>query len=205
MPGSEVIDLTSLSDSDAENIERRVETDDSEGAEIEIALSAETRIQLRTAIATISEARLRRLLSRLVETDITIEAALSKELLTSPGRSRNVVPRWEICANCNEEYDTNVQSRNALAAVCVFHPGESSRYNLLKSRPQFWKGDLEILEEAFVDWDEDCHGPMDSNRNRRDYPENFLWSCCEKDGTSDGCVQRKHRPAVPKKRKRSES
>lgn len=126
MPGSEVIDLTSLSDSDAENIERRVETDDSEeseGGEIEVTLNTETRIQLRTAIATISEARLRRLLSQLVETDITIEAALSKELLTLPRRSRKVVPRWETCANCNEEYDTNVRN----AAVCVFHPGELYR------------------------------------------------------------------------------
>ena len=68
-----------------------------------------------------------------------------------------------------------------------------------------WKGDLEVCEESFADWDEDVHGPMDSSINRREYPENFMWSCCEGDGYSDGCVQGNHHPAVPRKRKRFES
>ena len=131
MPVSEVIDLTSLSDSDAENPKSQADDNDagptsaegSEDSEIEITLNAETRAQLQKAIATISEARLRRLLTQLVETDITIEATLSRELLTLARRSQSVVPRWETCANCNEEYDINLSQRSS---SCVFHPGELS-------------------------------------------------------------------------------
>jgi hypothetical protein len=45
-------------------------------------------------------------------------------------------------------------------------------------------------EEAFEDWDERCHGRMDTKANRREYPECFLWSCCGGTLTSRGCVAR---------------
>lgn len=48
-------------------------------------------------------------------------------------------------------------------------------------------GRLEADEAKFVDWDEDVHGPMDTPQNRRDYPENFTWSCCKDEVESDGC------------------
>ena len=67
-----------------------------------------------------------------------------------------------------------------------------------------FSGDLEVLEESFEDWDEDCHGPMDTQANRRSYPENFKWTCCDKIALSSGCVRREHRPIVTKKRKRFE-
>jgi hypothetical protein len=62
-------------------------------------------------------------------------------------------------------------------------------------------GDLEVNYEAFEDWDEDCHGPMDSKANRRDYPENFIWNCCDKDGLAEGCEQGEHVPATRKNKK----
>ena len=137
MPAS-VIDLTLLSDSDSENPDIQSDVDDnetgSEGSEIEITLNSETQAQLCTAIATISESRLRRLLTRLVETDITIEATLSRELLTLPRRSLKVVPRWETCANCHEEYDLNVFQD---AFSCVFHPGELFGCNRLECSVHF--------------------------------------------------------------------
>ncbi|EEB87969.1 hypothetical protein MPER_14459, partial [Moniliophthora perniciosa FA553] len=34
-------------------------------------------------------------------------------------------------------------------------------------------------------WDEDCHGPMDTEENRKEFPENFKWSCCNEDGTKN--------------------
>ena len=67
-----------------------------------------------------------------------------------------------------------------------------------------FSGELEILEENFVDWDEACHGPMDTPANRRTYPENFQWTCCDKNGLSSGCVRGEHRPIVVRKRKRLE-
>ncbi|CAA7266805.1 unnamed protein product [Cyclocybe aegerita] len=126
-PNVEVIDLTGLSDSsDSGDDERNSEEKDlesehgSEGSEIEITLNEETRAQLQTAIATVSETRLRRLLKILVEADVTIEAALTRELVTLKRGTQDVVPRWETCANCDEEYDINTLREDA---ECIFHPG----------------------------------------------------------------------------------
>jgi hypothetical protein len=44
-----------------------------------------------------------------------------------------------------------------------------------------WDGD------CWPDHDENCHGPIDTNSNRREFPENFIWSCCEKPGDESGC------------------
>lgn len=63
-------------------------------------------------------------------------------------------------------------------------------------------GDLEVNEEAFVDWDEDCHGPMDTSENRRQWPENFTWSCCEEDGTAEGCEVGEHEPEQAQDRRK---
>lgn len=61
---------------------------------------------------------------------------------------------------------------------------------------------MEVDEEKFADWDEDCHGPMDSKQNRDEYPENFLWSCCEADGMAEGCITGKHRATAASKKRR---
>ncbi|KAJ3514662.1 hypothetical protein NLJ89_g2250 [Agrocybe chaxingu] len=155
-PNVEVIDLTGLSDSGDEHNpeEEDLESEHaSEGSEIEITLNQETRAQLQTAIATVSETRLRRLLKILVEADVTIEAALTRELVTLKRGTQDVVPRWETCANCDEEYDINTVREDA---ECIFHPGE-----------------LDLVEEAFEDWDDDCHGPKDTAENRRHSPSPY--------------------------------
>ncbi|KAF9472670.1 hypothetical protein BDN70DRAFT_886756 [Pholiota conissans] len=192
----EVIDLTGLSDSSSSGGEDdngsmgRHEDDDSgsehdsESSEIEITLNAETRAQLQTAIATVSEARLRGVLKALVETEVMFEALLTRELVTLKRGTADIVPRWESCANCDEEFDVNtLREQNE----CVFHPG-----------------DLNPSDASLIEWDAETYGPMDTLDNRHQYPENFNWSCCEKDGQATGCVRGEHRPAVARKRKRIE-
>ena len=129
-PEAVVIDLTGLSDSsgsedghDLEDIDGDEEQSvaDSEGSEIEITLNEETRAQLQKAIATVSETRLRELLSILVDSEIAVEAALTRELVTLKRGTQDVVPRWETCANCEEEYDTNTIREDG---ECIFHRGE---------------------------------------------------------------------------------
>ncbi|GIQ88002.1 hypothetical protein KIPB_010158 [Kipferlia bialata] len=50
-------------------------------------------------------------------------------------------------------------------------------------------GELEIdyESETWYDWDEDCHGRMDTQSNRREYPDGFVWSCCGESGEAEGC------------------
>jgi len=67
----------------------------------------------------------------------------------------------------------NKRKKTADAAPARHHPGE-----------------LEVDEDgdAWADHDERCHGEIDSNACRRDCPEGFRWSCCEKLGNEVGCT-----------------
>ena len=124
------IDLTGLTDSSDSSSEDGREVgmngeeggseDGSDASEIEITLNEETRSQLQRAISTVSETRLRQLLKFLVETDKTVEAALTRELVTLKRGTQNIVPRWEACRNCDKEFDTNTIREDT---ECNFHPG----------------------------------------------------------------------------------
>ena len=66
-------------------------------------------------------------------------------------------------------------------------------------------GELEI-DDGHYDWpdhDEDCHGRIDSNALRREYPENYTWSCCGKPGDDRGC-KRGEGPSIDEKNATSE-
>ncbi|KAH9481783.1 hypothetical protein JR316_0006310 [Psilocybe cubensis] len=191
----EVIDLTGLSDSSESDrgddieggVTEKEESDtesSSDASEIEITLNEETRAQLQTAIATVSERRLRQLLKLLVESDVMIEATLTRELVTLRRGTQDVVPRWETCAHCDAEFDINTLREDG---ECVFHPGE-----------------LVVSEVGSADWDTDCHGPIDTLENRRKFPENFTWTCCQANGSEYGCLHDRHKPLVTRKRKRIE-
>ena len=64
-------------------------------------------------------------------------------------------------------------------------------------------GELECDDDAFEDHDEACHGPTDTEENRRDYPEHFIWTCCDENGLADGCEIGEHVPVVRKKARRT--
>ena len=52
-------------------------------------------------------------------------------------------------------------------------------------------GSLEVDLDRY-DWpdhDEDCHGVIDSNALRREYPEHYTWGCCGKAGHKRGCTR----------------
>jgi len=187
--GPEVIDLTGLSDSSEEEEEENESGDEeesggrssSEDEDVEVPVDGISRARLHEAIARVSEERLRQILVHLVDTFPAVEDVLTRELVTLKRKTQDVVPRWETCSNCDEEFDMGTRREEE---ECSFHPGE-----------------LEVNEEEFVDWDENCHGPMDTTENRRSYPENFIWTCCEGNGRSEGCVRGVHRPLPWKKRR----
>lgn len=64
------------------------------------------------------------------------------------------------------------------------------------------QGMLKPDMHSFADWDEEVHGPIDADDTRREFPENFLWTCCQEDGVSVGCVNGLHQPANPQKKPR---
>lgn len=45
--------------------------------------------------------------------------------------------------------------------------------------------------DFWADHDE-CHGPIDTEESRSQYPEGFIYDCCEGDGYSEGCKTGRH-------------
>ncbi|KAI0078787.1 hypothetical protein K474DRAFT_1659959 [Panus rudis PR-1116 ss-1] len=153
--------------------------------------SSQTHLQV--AIVETSEKRLKAILVELSKKNSAVGIALFEHLVTCPGQRRHsadeqqeetpkFAPRWRVGENCKEEFDAG-KERNE--GECAYH-----------------EGDLEVNEDMFLDWDERCHGPMDTEENEKQFPENFTYNCCDKDGTSKGCVLDVHVPFSPKKRAR---
>ena len=65
------------------------------------------------------------------------------------------------------------------------------------------QGDLELDEDDendfWADWDEACHGEMDTDFNREEYPEGFVWSCCQGRGDAKGCMMTAHEQSKAKR------
>jgi len=103
---------------------------------------------LKTAIATVSEERLRALITRLVTTDAKVQKQVKESLLAqvrdtnAPALKRKAVPRYAVCTNCKEEYDVAASERrkeeykklqdyesdeeeeSVSGPDCRYHPGE---------------------------------------------------------------------------------
>jgi hypothetical protein len=61
--------------------------------------------------------------------------------------------------------------------------------------------DVDYDADIWADHDERCHGTIDTAEMRKDYPEGFVWDCCEKDGNEEGCELDVHRPDMGKRRR----
>lgn len=207
----EIIDLTTISESSSESGDDETPRvppleDGSDTSEVEIQLNEETRSQLKNIINTASSTLLRQILVELIDTEQAVEIALTREFVTLNRETHAIVPRWEACQNCEEDFDVNIQREQG---ECRFHPGVFSLLSLgakMSGLPSisFFDilGDLETDEHFFGDHDERIHGPMDTEENRASFPEGFTWSCCEEHANAEGCVAEEHRPAVPRKRRR---
>ncbi|KAK5191249.1 hypothetical protein LTR92_008968 [Exophiala xenobiotica] len=113
----------------------------------------------------------------LVSTEIQVSA-------TENGGSRKRVRKaFEICCQCEEEYD--VLENKETKGLCVYHPGE--KY-------------LDVDSDLWDDHDPKCHGNPQDFEDDPEYGEGFMWDCCDEDGTTEGCTTSKHRPAQSKRR-----
>lgn len=53
--------------------------------------------------------------------------------------------------------------------------------------------------DVWADHDEDCHGTIDSEWCRKEYPKGFKWNCCDKLGNEGGCETGPHEPDLGKR------
>ncbi|CAH0055969.1 unnamed protein product [Clonostachys solani] len=90
------------------------------------------------------------------------------------GRKRKATDDLAICVQCESPfYKDDNRPKD-----CLYHPGES---------------EVDWDSSAWVDHDENCHGEIDSDSMRKEHPEGFIWSCCDKTGEeSAGCTRGYH-------------
>ncbi|KAJ3795858.1 hypothetical protein GGU11DRAFT_835677 [Lentinula aff. detonsa] len=208
----EVIDLTGPDENDSEQDDQEDSSDQDEEEDsgqssdhsddsVEVQINSDTRSKLYLSLAALPETQVRSILNQLIEQVPAVEYALTRELVTLKRKldHHDYERHLERCKNCYEEFDTQLKKRNN---ECSFHPGSPfyTQTNILETDQ--WQGSLEPDYASFPDWDEDVHGPIDNEETRRHYPENFIWSCCQADGNSEGCVHGVHQSANAQKKAR---
>ncbi|CAG9984471.1 unnamed protein product [Clonostachys byssicola] len=126
----------------------------------------------------------------------------SSGALQGPARKRKATNDLAVCAQCDKPfYKDDNQPKD-----CLYHPGSYRIHLLLLSSLNPWKvctlwiwltraGESEVDRGHHVwdDHDEDCHGEIDSDYMRKEHPEGYIWSCCDKNGKeSAGCTRGYH-------------
>lgn len=58
----------------------------------------------------------------------------------------------------------------------------------------YHSGEMEVDDDSYVwaDHDERCHGTIDSDFCRKEYPAGFTWTCCDQTGDVEGCTMGRH-------------
>ncbi|RBR23562.1 uncharacterized protein FIESC28_03744 [Fusarium coffeatum] len=87
-----------------------------------------------------------------------------------------------ICVQCDCSFYKNGNDKTS----CEYHWGEC---------------EPDYESNYWADHDEGSHGPIDTKDNRKDCPEGFVWTCCDKNYTEDGCARGFHE-ADPRKSRR---
>ncbi|KAI5921847.1 hypothetical protein F4810DRAFT_676138 [Camillea tinctor] len=91
------------------------------------------------------------------------------------GQKRKRESPVKICIKCEDSFYEEDNGPKA----CLFHDG-----------------DLEMDDTRWTwnDWPY-CE-VMDTPENREEYPNSYLWSCCEKRGTERGCTSGRHESTI---------
>ncbi|KAK3935500.1 hypothetical protein QBC46DRAFT_358212 [Diplogelasinospora grovesii] len=108
--------------------------------------------------------------------------AKAPEMVASITKKRKAECGIAICVQCGDSFDENDNEKKE----CRYHSGVME--------PDY---DADI----WADHDEDCHGTIDSDEMREEYPEGFTWTCCEKIGTKRGCKLGFHQSNPEKSKK----
>ncbi|ROT43749.1 hypothetical protein SODALDRAFT_46806 [Sodiomyces alkalinus F11] len=98
------------------------------------------------------------------------EALILRE---SQGIKPETPMEWKVCTNCSKIFHDDYNTDTA----CHYHMGE------MEPDDDF---------DVWADTDERIHGPIASEENKEEFPEGFIWDCCDKLGTDPGCQTSRH-------------
>ncbi|KAL8673234.1 MAG: hypothetical protein Q9168_002346 [Polycauliona sp. 1 TL-2023] len=124
------------------------------------------------------------------------EASTAKATWGSVHGLKRVRSRYAMCENCEKEFDVTLNE----SGDCIYHPGTSIMFRQSCGRTGEATaltrciGDTEVDEDATIwnDHNEDVGGEIDSEEKRSEYPEGFIYDCCDKRGDSEGCQRNRH-------------
>ncbi|KAK5651496.1 hypothetical protein OQA88_11950 [Cercophora sp. LCS_1] len=87
-----------------------------------------------------------------------------------------------ICVQCGIAFNKNRNTKK----LCRYHNGAME--------PDY-DGDF------WADHDEDAHGEINTKDNKKEYPEGFIFDCCERMGDKPGCRRFRHESDPAKNRR----
>ncbi|KAJ8131878.1 hypothetical protein O1611_g1742 [Lasiodiplodia mahajangana] len=131
-------------------------------------------------LASMSEAKAKTILLALCSEDSALEQRALRFLSdidalegSKVGTKRKASSTIKICVQCQDAFYEEENNDKA----CRYHDGEL---------------DPDYESDVWADHDENCHGVIDCDENREEYPEGFVWSCCGKLGYRGGCTRGRH-------------
>ncbi|KAM6537641.1 hypothetical protein FALCPG4_003552 [Fusarium falciforme] len=89
------------------------------------------------------------------------------------GQKRKAAGELLICVQCDQPFTEEENDKKA----CWYHWGEL---------------EVDYDGDFWADHDERCHGTIDTDEMREEFPDGFTWNCCDNTGSEKGCVTGRH-------------
>ncbi|KAI1146657.1 hypothetical protein F4825DRAFT_439947 [Nemania diffusa] len=104
-----------------------------------------------------------------------IDTLQQREMTASnqSGKKRKASSTIRICGQCQDSFYEEENNDKA----CRYHSGEL---------------EVDYESDVWADHDENCHGEINTDSNRIEFPEGFIWDCCDKLGYRSGCTRGRH-------------
>ncbi|KAJ4397843.1 hypothetical protein N0V93_002080 [Gnomoniopsis smithogilvyi] len=131
--------------------------------------SAEKAKSVLIALCTVDPS-LRSRAQKLLDAMDSLESVHSVE---KKGKKRKAESTIKICTKCQDPFYEEENSSKA----CRYHSGSL---------------EVDDSDDGWADHDEDCHGTIDTDEMRMEFPEGFVWDCCGKPGYRLGCTRGYH-------------
>ncbi|KAI0454731.1 hypothetical protein F5B21DRAFT_473958 [Xylaria acuta] len=140
-----------------------------------------------TRLTNMPEAKAKSILLALCADDSTLERRALKFL------DHMEALESRVTGGGDHQKGTKRKAQSAIM-ICVQCQGPFHEEDNHDTACRYHDGDLEVDDDGdfWADHDEDCHGPIDTDENRVQYPEGFVWSCCGKVGYRGGCTRGRH-------------
>ncbi|KAK4163291.1 hypothetical protein QBC43DRAFT_264369 [Cladorrhinum sp. PSN259] len=109
----------------------------------------------------------------------TIIYSISQSTTNSFGNKKRKllvdVTKHLVCGQCKQTFHSD-SNNNGKRPACRYHSGE-----------------LEVDYDLWPDHNEKYHGPINTSFHRKEYPDQFVWNCCDEPGNEPGCRRSRHR------------